>query len=131
MDPIERILERLTKYPELDFEVTPSNVTIIPENKNGFEVSFQIDRDRYQVNLGGWHDHFDDAEEALDCFSFGLSSKCRLKITSRGNFPCVWTVQSLENGEWVDDSSTGLLFFPFWKAKTVSYKQNKHLNGDD
>ncbi len=129
MDPIERILERLTKYPDLDYESTPDNVTILPVNQGGFSVSFQIDGDQYQVNLGGWHEHFDDADEALNCFTFGLSSECRLKITSCGKIPCRWTVQSKENGEWVDDSTTGLLFFPFWKARSVSYKQNKHISG--
>ena len=124
MTPIERISQQLAKYSVLKYAVTDSSVTVPRQDENGFEVSFQIDGDRYQVNLGGWHEHFDDVEEALRCFSFGLSTDCRLKITYRGSFPYIWTVQSAENGVWVDDSSTCLLIFPFWKAKKFEFKQN-------
>jgi hypothetical protein len=58
--------------------------------------------------------------------AFGLSNSCRLKIIYRGDFPQKWIVESYENGEWIQDSETGLLLFPFWRTASIVYKQN-HL----
>ena len=44
---------------------------------------------------------FDRAEDALDCFEYGLSDSCRLKITLRGDEPIVWHVEKREYGMWV------------------------------
>lgn len=33
------------------------------------------------VGYGGWHEHFHSPEKALECFAFGFSDQCRLKIT--------------------------------------------------
>ena len=81
----------------------------------------------YVVSFEGWHERFTVEEEALDCFSFGLSESCRLRVTYRGESPVSWAVQSLEHGTWVVDSTTALIFTPFWRRRTVVYRQNELL----
>ena len=44
--------------------------------------------------------------------------------TMRGKSACTWTLESLVDGQWVADSTTGLLLFPFWRAWRVEYRQN-------
>lgn len=81
------------------------------------------------VSYDSWHEHFDNKEEALGCFGFAFSENCRLKVCLRGNYPYKWTVESLENGTWTEMSTTGLVFFPFWRRKRVVYKQSCLPNG--
>lgn len=76
------------------------------------------------VGYDGWHEQFDTPEQALECFAFGLSDRCRLKVTYRGNFACNWTVEALEDGRWIEDSTTGLLLVSFWRTPRVEYGQN-------
>jgi hypothetical protein len=66
----------------------------------------------------------------LNCFAFGLSDQCRLKVCLRGGFAYNWTVESKENGNWVEDSTTGLFLFPFWKRKHVCYLRNNLISGE-
>jgi len=87
VNPIEEIISRLKRYPEADAVVSDDSVTINPSNENGFPVCFQLNGDEFQVGFDGWHEHFDDAEEALNCFVFGLSTACRLKVTLSGKRP--------------------------------------------
>ena len=71
---------------------------------------------------------FTSEDEALDCFAFGLSAKCRLAVALRGNTETKWVVESLDNGVWTADSETGLLLQPFWHSARVEYRQNRVLN---
>lgn len=78
------------------------------------------------VSSDFWHEHFDkeEADKALNCFAFMLSNCCRLRIEYRGQRPVTWTVESLENGAWIGDSTTGLFDLRFWKEKRGEYLQN-------
>ncbi|MEM9542361.1 MAG: hypothetical protein AAGA60_23065 [Cyanobacteria bacterium P01_E01_bin.42] len=124
MNAIQFMRERLSKYPDISFEVTENSICVAPTNENGFSISMYVDRDEYEVYFEGWHENFQKPEQALECFAFGLSNSCRLKVIRRGNTPCQWTLESLENGTWIPDSQVGLLLVPFWRAKTVIYLQN-------
>ena len=47
----------------------------------------------------------------------------------RGNFPdsgipYLVILTHREDGTWVDDTTTGLIFVPFWRPKQVEYRQN-------
>ena len=76
---------------------------------------------------GGWHEHFEEPEEALECVGFGLSDHCRLKVEMWGNSPQKWRVEYLQDGVWREDSTTSLIFIPFWRRKTVIYRQNNFI----
>jgi hypothetical protein len=127
MDPIAEIRNRLTKYPQARSESGANSITVLPADDKGFPVSFAVAGSEYVVSFSGWHEHFTDANEALNCFAFGLSEDCRLKVYKRGNLEHRWTVESRSNGNWVEDSTTGLLFFPFWQRPRVEHLQNRLL----
>ncbi len=88
MNPTNEILNKLKKYPSLDYDSSDGYVTVHPFSNDGFTVRFDTvigeSDDPYIVSFEGWHEHFDDAEEALNCFAYGLSSKCRLRVHERG-----------------------------------------------
>lgn len=124
MDPIAEIRERFKKYPDARYEAGDGWIRYVPCSENGFVVELQALDEEVIVAFDGWHEHFPDNETALNCFAFGLSDACRLKIVSRGGRPHKWIVEELQNGYWVADSETGLLFFQFWRRPRVIYLQN-------
>ena len=129
---IEEIKTRLSKYPEVKVETKGNWISVMPPDADGFCVSLLQDGEQCTVNFESWHEEFDDMNQALESFAFGLSEYCRLKVESRGDFDYIWTVQECDDtGEWFDCarfglSTTGLLVFPFWKRKRVRYLHN-HL----
>jgi hypothetical protein len=130
MDVIGEIKDRLQKYPNAQFESDGNSISVLPISSDGFTVSLSVNQDSFTVFFNGWHEDFKDKEEALDCFAFGLSSDCRLKEYRRGNAAYKWTVESKENGEWVGDSTTGLLLFPFWLKRKIRYLQNTLISAE-
>ena len=127
MDALEVLKTKLLKYPDLPNEQNEKSLSIMPEG--GFTVSFHENETGYTVGYEGWHEDFSNADEALDCFAFGLSDQCRLEITQRGGFAYKWTLQYRDGDNWVDDSTTGLFLFPFWRKKTVVYLRNNVIQG--
>ncbi len=83
------------------------------------------------MKAGIRHQHFDKSEvdDALDCFAFGLSDKCRVKVFSRGGRDYKWVMESLEQEEWVEFSTTGSLWYQFWKKPEIRYLSNMIIWG--
>ncbi|RMA67715.1 hypothetical protein [Ulvibacter antarcticus] len=122
---INEIVNRLKKYPEVEYKLDENSITVNPKCKNGFPVSMTSDGNgNYTVAFDFWHEEFDNENDALNCFAFGLSKDCRLKLTKKGEKPIKWTVESNDNGIWIKDSSTGILNFTFWKKAEFEYLQN-------
>lgn len=121
----EIILAKLDQYAGFDLDVQDTQIAVICQNPDSFSVTFIATDGGYQVAFDGWHEDFDDVEDALNCFAFGLSEECRLKVVLRGTTECSWTVESWKSDEWEEDSVTGLIFVPFWRPSTVRYYQNK------
>ncbi|MFM7444200.1 MAG: hypothetical protein ACKO2N_09870 [Tabrizicola sp.] len=119
----QEIRDRLSGYEGYSITWTETGLSVTCANPEAFPVSIEPQGTAFQVVLGGWHEHFQSLPEALDCFAIGLSETCRLKVVRRGTMECAWTVQSLTNGEWVDDSTTGLLLIPFWRRKTLIFQK--------
>ncbi|MCO7222721.1 hypothetical protein [Pleionea sp. CnH1-48] len=126
MSPIEEIKSKLKKYPNVKFEEKENYICVIPDSENGFDVWFREDEREYTIGFSSWHEHFDKNElkDALNCFVWGLSDACRLKVYLRRGKEYKWQVQSLEDGVWVTFSTTSLFNFSFWRRKTVKYKTN-------
>ena len=120
----EEIKKKLEKHPEIKYEEGENSIYIFPLNEEGFIISLEENPSSYTVAFDGWHESFKSDEEALNYVGFGLSDSCRLKTIYRGKAPQKWAVEFNENGEWIMDSETGLLFFPFWRKPTIVYKQN-------
>lgn len=122
---IEEIVNRLKKYPEAEYELNAESKIVNPKNENGFPVTLTDNENgNFTVALDFWHEEFDDENEALNCFAFGLSKDCRLRLTKKGNRPIKWTVESYENGNWKEYSTTGLFSLSFWKKAEYKFLQN-------
>jgi hypothetical protein len=127
MDPILELKEKLAKHPELSFSATQTSLSVDAPSADGFSVSFYASSQDYVVHFDGWHEHFDEAAKALECFAFAYSGECRLAVTYRGRMPVRWTLESLEGGRWRVDSEVGHFFVPFWIRPHVVHKQNPNL----
>ncbi len=101
MNTIDRIVEKLAKYPDVRFLRKDSLLTIYAQTSNGFNVSIEQLPTEFVVAFEGWHEHFKDEADALNCFVFGLSEECRLRIVSRGGIDCCWIVEALKEGNWI------------------------------
>ncbi|MFM7856582.1 MAG: hypothetical protein ACKO96_32825 [Flammeovirgaceae bacterium] len=123
---IKKVVDKLTKYPDVKYNHTDSELTIEPTDKKGFAVTIGANHREIVVSADFWHEHFDnsDEEKALNCFAFLLSDSCRLKIEYKGEKPKTWTLESFENGQWIGDSTTGLFNPKFWQPTRVEYLQN-------
>lgn len=128
MSAIERIKAKLAKYPDVRYSETAKGIEIHPRDETGFTVGLQSRDAGYTVHFDAWHEEFTSEDEALDCVAFGLSRSCRLAVLFRGNMEVKWIVESLEDGQWTQDSVTGLLLQPFWRSARVVYRQNTLLD---
>lgn len=123
---IETIHQRLAKYPEVSYETTNESVLVMPLTPDGFTVGLVVAASgKYIVSFDGWHENFSSVEEALNCFAFGLSEECRLKVQLVGRFEHKWTVESKSETGWHEDSTTGLFILPFWQKPSTIYRQNR------
>src|SRR5689334_9309193 len=101
MDAIEQITANLRKYPDTKYESGADFIRVFPNSKNGFKVELTTFKSNYTVHFNGWHENFKDEQEALNCFTFGLSAQCRLKEYRRWNIAYKWTVEYKETDKWV------------------------------
>lgn len=130
---IEKIVNKLRKYPDLKFTVADDMIIVDPKDDKGFSVALKAKAEEFVVSADFWHEHFDKEEEemALSCFVFLLSDACRLRVKFRGKQPETWTVESFENGQWVADETTGLFNLKFWQPTRVEYFQNRVIKTSD
>lgn len=133
MTVVEEIVQRLKKYPQLSYHVQGDSVRVDPPSSTGFSVSLICGRAGFTVYFDGWHEEFKSEEDALNCFAFGLSDEFRLRVGRHGRMESSWTVEYHGHQGWKRDSTTGLLFFPFWRRREFVYRQNdiiRHSGGD-
>lgn len=118
------ILSKLEKYHGFKIDTSDHHITVSCNNPERFDVSMHTLGKQFQVNFDGWHESFETEESALSCFAFGLSQECRLKVVKRGTKDCSWNVQAWQENSWIDDTTTGLVFSPYWLSKKVEYRYN-------
>ena len=130
MDVIKEAKTRLAKYRGVAYNATVDSISVQPQDDDGFSVSLHVRRSEFTVSFDGWHETFQSADEALNCFVFGLSDACRLELELRGRTATKWAVQSQQHGAWVTDSEVGLLLVPFWRRKRIVHRQNRLVPAD-
>lgn len=131
MGAVEQILERHRRHPDAAYRVSGRMITIDPTTANGFLVSLEEGSDEWIVSFEGWHEHFQSEDDALNCFAYGLSERCRLRIDYRGSFAHRWALEERSDDGWREESVTGLLFYPFWRRHRVEYRWNSIIHDDD
>jgi len=131
VEAIQEIRKKLAKYPQVSYKDSDNFIEVFPNNSEGFPVSLNVSNNTYTVCYGdGWHEDFESEEEALNCFAFGLSSECRLKVTKKAGIPYKWEVQNLfDGGQWKTDSEVGSIFILispllFWIQREEVYLTN-------
>src|SRR5947209_331194 len=127
MSAVGRIAVRLRRHPELVYRVTGGTITVSPPTAGGFSVSLTEGAGEWVVGFDGWHERFTSEEEALDCFAFGLSDRCRLRVHYRGSFPYQWPVEERGGEGWRGDRTPRLLLFPFWRRLRVGHRRDSVL----
>lgn len=125
MDAIAEVKRRLEASPGLRFTETPDSIEVAPSNPSGFPVALFVEPQGFTVYFGGWHEHFKSAREAVNCVSYGLRGDCRLRILYRGSTPSKWTLEHRNEGQWVEESSTGSFFTPFWRRRQETVLRNR------
>ena len=129
-DAIDIILRKLAKYPQARFVRSEQSITVLSLDEHGFEVGLTKRDGRLTVSFDGWHEEFDDQDEALNCFALGLSPACRLRVEVRGRMRCQWILEHRVDDHWCEDSTVGLLLFPFWRRPQTIYLQNRLISVD-
>ena len=85
---IDRPARTLRAIDGVVFETSENAIAVPPASTDGFRVRLHVIHDRkFVVSYDGWQHAFDRAEDAYDCFEYGLSHSCRLKTTFRGVHP--------------------------------------------
>lgn len=97
---------------------------VAPADPEGFEVWIGPGN-AWQVAYEGWHDDFQDPEQALSCFLMGLTEALRLRIVRRGGSACAWTPEMRDGEGWKAVGTVGRIFVPFWRRKEVVVLQNR------
>ena len=129
MQAIHVVREKLKTYPDVRFEATETDVIIHPQNKDGFRVSLHLQNNSFLIGFEGWHEEFSDEIEALNCFAFGLSDQCRLRVVSVAGLDYKYVLQHLSKDCWIDDSEVGYFWFPKWMTKE-RFLQNGIIKSD-
>ena len=128
MRTIEKIRNLLaTQYPDRSFVERKNCIEVAPTHELGFTVLFNDCSTEWIVACEGWHEHFTNEDEAFACFAVAISDQCRLKVSSRGEKAHKWTMEVQDGAEWIATSTTGFVFYPFWKQQRIEYRSNALL----
>lgn len=100
---------------------------VLPASDEGFTVLIFGEGEAFTVYANGWHDDFEDAEEAGRFFLYALTETVRLQEERRDGEAYKWTLDYQEEGTWRTLSTTGLFLSPFWKRKRKVTLQNRWL----
>jgi hypothetical protein len=126
---IDRAARTLTNL-NVAHTITGDEIVVAAAGADGFEVRLRMLSERgYRVTFEQWRHEFDRAEDAYDCFEYGLSDSCRLKVVYRGDVPQQWQVEKREFGMWVPGHAVTRRSWAFWKPRRVEYRQNLVFSG--
>ena len=129
--PLEGLKDKLAKRPELKYIARGNYIRVEPHGENGFSASIFVSGSQATVSFDGWHATFSSIETALEYFARGFSDHCRLRVSRRGDFEHMWTLEYLVEGVWLKESTVGLHWFPFWRREEVVIRQNVLLRKEE
>jgi hypothetical protein len=107
------------------FDADTSSITVRAVDVTGFDVSLRaIEARKFVVSYEGWFETFDRAEDAYDCFEYGLSNSSRLRITFRGATAVAWQIEKRDFGIWIPGRVVRRRLVPFWRRPRIERRQN-------
>ena len=123
---IERAVRILTRHGGVVFTAGPQDIRVPALDDTGFDVSLHVaGPSRFLVRYYGWFQTFDRAEDAYDCFEYGLSDSCRLRVTYRGDGQVAWRIEKREYGLWAPGREVKKRLVAFWRPARVAHLQNR------
>jgi hypothetical protein len=126
---VASVIDRARKTLEtlgVTFDADATRIVVVAEEPSGFDVTLRVIGPRkFVVSYEGWFQAFDRAEDAYDCFEYGLSDSCGLRITFRGRMPVAWQIEKREYGVWMPGRSVRRRVMPFWRAARIERRQNR------
>ena len=110
-----------------------------PAAPGGFEVAVEIEADQVTVHAGGAHDHFECAPNEPDVAAVAaaalglvrdlLSPDMRVRELRAGERPYRVHIERRSGQGWAVESTTGLLVWNYFAARSERIYQNRHLAG--
>lgn len=124
---IARARKALDAVGGVTYHCDDDGIAVPAAAPDGFDVALRaIDDRHFVVQYGeGWVHAFDRAEDAQDCFEFGLSDRCRLRVTLRGDRPVAWQIEKREFGLWVPGRRRRSWRVSFWRRARSVHRQNR------
>ena len=117
---------KLTDQTQLIWQRSGLSIRIEAAGANGFSITLSKDHDGWVVALGdaGFHEHFDESDDPLNFIAWCYSGESRLREIRYGSVVRRTVLEYFENDEWLTYSTTGEIFFPFWKKASENILQN-------
>jgi hypothetical protein len=99
---------------------------------DGFAITLSADHAGWVVALGdtGFHEHFDERDDPLNFIAWCYSGECRLREIQYGFAVGRTILEYFENDQWIVYSTTGSVFFPFWRKRSEKILQNPKMIRD-
>ncbi len=110
------------------------------QDENGFDVGIISELHGIYPWAGGWHGSPWDAttphaegnmrQTCENCLGFIrtlLSPDARLRVESKGNQPCHWTVELFDGRAWQAQEASRLVIFNFLGKLSETIQQNRHF----
>ena len=108
------------------FDADVHSISVPAIDRSGFDVRLRVVESReFIVTYEGWFETFGRAEDAYDCFEYGLSDSCRLRVTYRGTLPVAWQIEKRDYGVWMPGRIVRRRLVPFWRPARVERRQNR------
>ena len=89
MSAIDKLLDKLAKYPAAKVTRKDQSVTIEPQDDGGFRIDLVAEHGHCTVFFEGWHEEL--------CRVWPLSGRS-LAVTYRRPFPYKWSIQHRVEG---------------------------------
>jgi hypothetical protein len=128
---IDHAAKRLRGLEGVTFHATGNSLAVPPGSPDGFTVTLRVTGPRlFVVSFDGWSQTFHRADDARECFEFGLSDSCRLRVTLRGETAVAWQIEKREYGLWVPGRVVQRRLVPFWRRRRIEQRQNRVFQSD-
>jgi len=124
MDIIDLIRQKVAKFPQLRYGAGPRHIHIDAPFDHGFAIDVTVTMKGIVVAFDRWYERFDNPEDALACFDFAFSDRCRVRVDRAGSTDFRWTLECRYDDEWEKDTSVTSMLYPFWKPVYSRYLQN-------
>ncbi len=129
---IELIENKLVQFPKVKFQKIPNGISVSALTPEGFDIWVSDDGTKVTVGYAGWYQHFpDDRRQAYECFLWGLTDHCRLKVFSKGDRDYKWAAEFRRGQDWKGMgvvTDFGEILFHFWKTTHIRFLQNTTIS---